>query len=304
VRSAARRRPRPRRRGGPAAAACGCAQALRLPRLAPERARWHSTTVGGVVGAAGAAARLLGTDEADAVAHAASVTGGSSYALVERTGTRFLHRAHAASSGVACARAQLPASRGVLESDRGAFAAVDAEVLLRAARGDRSTRARSSASRRLCRRPPPSPSRRTPPPADDEERWWSIEHAVAVALGSPDLCSRVELAPGQQGWGATVEVRLGDGTARATTVEGPRTATDDVCARSGDGSPGKTVRARSRAFVGTVVGALLLEASTNGLTLIGVGTFAQLLFVDVIIITAVAIDRWTSQIRRRADVQV
>jgi len=56
-------------------------------------------------------------------------------------------------------------------------------------------------------------------------------------------------------------------------------------------------------IVGTVVGALLLEALTNGLTLVGVGTFAQLLFVGTIIIAAVAIDRWSSRIRRRADVQ-
>lgn len=57
-------------------------------------------------------------------------------------------------------------------------------------------------------------------------------------------------------------------------------------------------------IIGTVVGALLLEALTNGLTLLGVGTFAQLLFVGGIIIVAVAIDRWTSQLRGRADVQL
>lgn len=57
-------------------------------------------------------------------------------------------------------------------------------------------------------------------------------------------------------------------------------------------------------IIGTVVGALLLAALTNGLTLLGVGTFAQLLFVGGIIIIAVAIDRWTSQLRRRADIQL
>lgn len=57
-------------------------------------------------------------------------------------------------------------------------------------------------------------------------------------------------------------------------------------------------------IIGTVVGALLLEELTNGLTLLGVGTFAQLLFVGGIIIIAVAIDRWTSQLRGRADVQL
>jgi ribose/xylose/arabinose/galactoside ABC-type transport system permease subunit len=57
-------------------------------------------------------------------------------------------------------------------------------------------------------------------------------------------------------------------------------------------------------IIGTVIGALLLEALSNGLTLIGVGTFAQLLFVGGIIIAAVAVDRWTSRIRRRVDVQI
>lgn len=57
-------------------------------------------------------------------------------------------------------------------------------------------------------------------------------------------------------------------------------------------------------IIGTAVGALLLEALSNGLTLLGVGTFAQLLFVGGIIIVAVAIDRWTSDFRGRADVQL
>lgn len=57
-------------------------------------------------------------------------------------------------------------------------------------------------------------------------------------------------------------------------------------------------------IVGTLIGALLLESLTNGLSLIGVGTFAQLLFVGGIIIAAVAVDRWTSRARRGADVQI
>jgi ribose/xylose/arabinose/galactoside ABC-type transport system permease subunit len=57
-------------------------------------------------------------------------------------------------------------------------------------------------------------------------------------------------------------------------------------------------------IIGTLVGALLLQLLTNGLSLIGVGTFAQLLFVGAIIIGAVAIDRWTSQSRRTADAQL
>lgn len=57
-------------------------------------------------------------------------------------------------------------------------------------------------------------------------------------------------------------------------------------------------------IIGTLIGALLLEALTNGLSLIGVGTFAQLLFVGGIIIAAVAIDRWTARGRGGADVQI
>jgi ribose/xylose/arabinose/galactoside ABC-type transport system permease subunit len=57
-------------------------------------------------------------------------------------------------------------------------------------------------------------------------------------------------------------------------------------------------------IAGTVVGALLLETLTNGLSLIGVGTFAQLLFVGGIIIAAVALDRFVSRARFRVDVQV
>ena len=57
-------------------------------------------------------------------------------------------------------------------------------------------------------------------------------------------------------------------------------------------------------IIGTIVGALLLETLTNGLSLIGVGTFAQLLFVGGIIIAAVALDRWISRARLQVDVQI
>ncbi len=57
-------------------------------------------------------------------------------------------------------------------------------------------------------------------------------------------------------------------------------------------------------IIGTLVGALLLATLTNGLSLIGVGTFAQLLFVGGIIIAAVALDRFVSRARFRVDVQV
>jgi ribose/xylose/arabinose/galactoside ABC-type transport system permease subunit len=46
-------------------------------------------------------------------------------------------------------------------------------------------------------------------------------------------------------------------------------------------------------IVGTVLGALLLSTLTNGLSIIGVGSYGQLIFVGVAIAGAVALDRWT-----------
>lgn len=50
--------------------------------------------------------------------------------------------------------------------------------------------------------------------------------------------------------------------------------------------------------VGTLTGAFLLTMLSNGLSLLGVGTFAQLIFVGGVTIGAVAIDGWAT---RRAD---
>jgi len=240
-----------------AAAAFGYELTVRLAAaLAPERVRWHPTAVAGIVGAAGAAALLLDTDPADAVAHAVSVAGGSPWAIVERTGTRFLHRAHAAASGVACARAAagLPGSRGGLESGRGAYAAVDRDAMLapRASTCLEETSFRLHAATGFAHAaieaaqtltplelgdvvrvtatvaPPAAIALASnPAPASDEERWWSIEHAVAVALGAPALCNRIELAAGGEGWSATVEVMLRDGEVRTATADGPHAASDD-----------------------------------------------------------------------------
>jgi ribose/xylose/arabinose/galactoside ABC-type transport system permease subunit len=46
-------------------------------------------------------------------------------------------------------------------------------------------------------------------------------------------------------------------------------------------------------IVGTVLGALLLSTLTNGLSIIGVGSYGQLILVGVAIAGAVALDRWT-----------
>jgi ribose/xylose/arabinose/galactoside ABC-type transport system permease subunit len=45
---------------------------------------------------------------------------------------------------------------------------------------------------------------------------------------------------------------------------------------------------------GTVVGAVLLSILANGLSLVGVGSYTQLIFVGFITIGAVALDRWTT----------
>jgi ribose/xylose/arabinose/galactoside ABC-type transport system permease subunit len=45
-----------------------------------------------------------------------------------------------------------------------------------------------------------------------------------------------------------------------------------------------------------LTGALLLELLTNGLSILGVGPFAQLMLVGLATVAAVALDRWTSRI--------
>ncbi len=207
-----------------AAAALGYELTVRLGESAgPEhRQRFHLTATAGTVGASGAAARLLGADDAAvaaAVGHAVSVAGGSLQAIVERSGTRFLHRAHAASTGLACARAAcsgLGATRHGLESGRGAFAAApeapavnllasrpttcleETGYRLHAATG--FAQAAVDAALAIGRLDPLEVERVTvtvsppaaaalasnPTPADAEEAWWSIEHAVAVCLAAGD----------------------------------------------------------------------------------------------------------------------
>jgi len=213
------------------AAAFGYELTVRLAEAAGpgHRRLWHATATAGTVGAAGAAARLLGADPVDAVAHAASVAGGSAQAMVDRAGTRLVHRSHAAESGVRCARAALAGlrgSRGVISGGRGAFAelagvgaereasaiaetgfrlhaangfaqaAVDAASMLGPVAPRDAERVRVTVSPAAALAAASNPS-----PADDEEAWWSIEHAVAAALASGDPAA---LAAG-----------LGDGDVRA-----------------------------------------------------------------------------------------
>ena len=190
-----------------------------------HRSQWHVTTTAGVVGAAGAAARLLGRDDrpvVDAIGHATSVASGSAQAQAERTGTRLLHRAFAASTGVACARAActgLNGNRFGLEGKRGALvagsSATSVDFLLR----DRALTALEETGFRLLPANgfahaaidaalvlgPIAPERiahmtitvspragvmiaSNPVPVSDDDAWWSIEHAVAICLatGSTD----------------------------------------------------------------------------------------------------------------------
>jgi len=49
---------------------------------------------------------------------------------------------------------------------------------------------------------------------------------------------------------------------------------------------------------GTFIGAVLLSVLSNGLSLIGVGSFAQLIFVGGVTIAAVVLDRWTTSRHR------
>jgi ribose/xylose/arabinose/galactoside ABC-type transport system permease subunit len=48
-------------------------------------------------------------------------------------------------------------------------------------------------------------------------------------------------------------------------------------------------------IIGTISGALLLAVLNNGLTLLGIGSFTQLMFVGSITIIAVALDRWVGK---------
>jgi len=83
--------------------------------LAPLAAQGHHLTalVGGVGAAAAASVLLDGEVSTDALGHALSVAGGSSGALVERSGTRSFHRGQAVLSGLAAA---LEAQRGLVST--------------------------------------------------------------------------------------------------------------------------------------------------------------------------------------------
>ena len=187
--------------------------------LGPSHRRdWHATATAGTVGAAMSAAVLLGLDRpgiVTALGHAISVTGGSSRCLIERSATKVFHRAHAVSTGIACAEAAklFPATREGLEAPHGMLAAMssaaDPDTLI-AARGEWAVErtairlhavsgfahTAAEAAAQLAGYQDPAaitsvhltvsaPARALAgiaAPHSDEEAWWSVQHAVAVSL--------------------------------------------------------------------------------------------------------------------------
>ena len=183
--------------------------------LGPEHRRyWHATTTAGTVGGAVAAALALGSDPVHAAGHAISVAGGSILCILERTGTRMVHRDHAARTALGCAAAAglAPAYDG-LEHPRGMFAAMggSSEVLLapvdqpaiatvsfRRHHTSGFCQAAVEAAQELAPIEPGSTVTLQVPeataalaaiahPQTEEEAWWSVQHAVAVTLLGRDL---------------------------------------------------------------------------------------------------------------------
>ena len=182
------------------------------------RRYWHGATLAGAPGAAAAAARLAGGDTAvvtTAVAHTLSVVGGSILCMLERSQTRFVHRAHAVRSGLACADAAAVAGLGAtrlgLESPNGLLAAVGSAVdpwtePLGGAPALAATALRPWAATGFAQAVVDASLELGPVPADnvvsvdisisaggamlagnleprtDEEAWWSIPHACCVTL--------------------------------------------------------------------------------------------------------------------------
>lgn len=111
------------------AASVGHEAMVRLAFAIGPQDGFHLTSLVGGVGAAAAASMLLeGVVNADALGHALSVIGGSSGALIERSGTRAFHRAHAVRTGIwaaIVARDGAGATRGDLERGGGALPAWD-----------------------------------------------------------------------------------------------------------------------------------------------------------------------------------
>jgi 2-methylcitrate dehydratase PrpD len=183
--------------------------------LGPEHRRyWHATTTAGTVGGAVAAALALGSDPVHAAGHAISVAGGSILCILKRTGTRVVHRDHAARTALWCARAaELAPAYDGLEHPRGMFAAMGggaeglltpvdqpaiATVSFRRHQTSGFCQAAVEAAQELAPVDPGSTVTLEVPeataalaaiahPQTQEEAWWSVQHAVAVTLLGRDL---------------------------------------------------------------------------------------------------------------------
>lgn len=181
------------------------------------RRYWHGAALAGGPGAAAAAARLAGGGTevvTTAVAHALSVVGGSILCMLERSQTRFVHRAHGVRSGLACADAAaggLGATRLGLESPNGLLSAVgsavdpwteplgDAPALAATALRPWAATGFAQAVVDAALELGPLPAANLASveisvsaggamlagnlePRTDEEAWWSIPHACCVTL--------------------------------------------------------------------------------------------------------------------------
>jgi 2-methylcitrate dehydratase PrpD len=186
----------------------------------PHRRYWHATATAGTVGGAVAAAVALGTDPVNAAGHAISIMSGSIICILERTGTRVLHRVHAVETALRCARANdLPATRDGLEHRQGLFAAMGgspdellaptprvalSEVSFRRHATSGFAQAIVEAAQELAPidgspdvevQVPEAAAALAgiPEPSNAEEAWWSCQHAVAVTLLGLDLeCCSVD----------------------------------------------------------------------------------------------------------------
>ncbi|MFN2629887.1 MAG: MmgE/PrpD family protein [Gaiellaceae bacterium] len=202
-----------------AAAALGYEVVTAVATLLGRDARrhWHVAALAGAPGAAAAAASVsgAGADVVTAAAgHALSVAGGSIQCMLERSGTRLLHRAHAVRSGLDCAGAAsagLGATRRGLESPNGLLAAVGSDVDPWAEPPGgtpalAATSLRPWAATGFAQAAVDAALELGPLPADDvaavsislsaggaalagnlrpetnEEAWWSVAHAACVAL--------------------------------------------------------------------------------------------------------------------------
>ena len=234
--------------------------------LGPTHARsWHATATCGAVGAAAAAAVLLGLGDEQrlwACGHAVAVAGGVGQAIVERSGTAAFHRAACAVTGIQAARlaqANVRSSRNVLDGERGVLALFHVEptnvsdaqavatlpttsVRLYPVNGfaqaavalaaDLRQRARADATSLLVEVSDFVATATTGVPGG---AWWDLRHAVAAAWSTGDP---FDLEPTADSVACRDHVRIVAGTVgRGTTRVTAKTPRGDLVAQA-DSPPG------------------------------------------------------------------